>query len=1410
MKKHLQIIFLLSQLAFQSFSQCNWMSLGPSDYDQASFAGTKYSDMVIDAAGQIYLVFQDESKQNYNATVSKFDGTNWTRVGGNSGVSPAYIEYSSIALDANGLPYIAFSDGNSSQKITVMQFNGSTWNIVGSAGFSSTVALFTSIAIHSTTPYVAYKDGSNGGAAVKMFNGTSWVSVGAGTISAGQISHPNLVIDNSGNLYLSYIDLFNGGKATVMKYNGVNWSPVGTSGFSSGTVDYLSSTLNSSGNPIVAFRDGATSNKATVMAFNGSSWSTVGGNGISAGTVSNTAITFNSLGQPVVGYVDGANNSKLTLLQYNGSVWSPIGGSGIGLAFSTQLSIGYRSNGNLVTAGSIDNGTKLQVLQFNSTVWTDVGNQGLSQGRSYYTAAATNTINGNIYVAYGDGLNGGKATVKTFTNGAWNLVGTGVISSGLIFNTKMVINHLGHIFVSFEDVNSGNKCVVMKYDGTTWSQLGGVPASAGIALDPELSVDYLGNIYVVYRDQTINYAGTVRKFNGTSWSTLGPTFTGTFVSQMGICNELSGAPNVAYSDATQGGKLTVKRFNGSSWVVVGSAGVSAGAAGGIVMKSDKSGSIYAGYIDNNSGKANVLRYNGSAWIPHGNIDFSASLLFGPDLAFDQKNQAYFAYTDQSLWAFDRITIMRLIGGTWQPVISPTITAGKAAEPSITFDNEGLPILAFSSHNAYAYKLNFASSASVSANPICSGNPLMFNATGATTYSWSGPSSFSSSIANPSILVANVSNSGTYIVTTHSATCSRYTPITVTVNPVPNISGNDGSVCLGKSYTIIPTGASTYTISGGNWIVNPISTTNYFISGTSSAGCTSVPSQITVSVMPIPTITVNSGNVCSGNVFTLVPGGANTYTVSGGSFTVSPLINSNYSVTGTSSAGCVSNNTAISTVSVLANPTISVNSGSICSGKVFTIQPTGATSYTYSSGSSTVSPMTNSNYSVTGTNSLGCKNVLPAISTVSVLNSPSLTVNSGSICVGGVFTITPQGAQTFTFSSISNTVSPNSTTNYSIYGTASNGCLSNSPAISTVSVYPNPSVVASSGTICAGKTYTILPSGASTYTYSSGTQTVNPTVTTNYSISGTSVNGCMNQLPAILTVSVFQNPTVSANSGTICSGDTFTINPSGASLYTITGGSSIVSPTNNSTYSITGISQEGCISSNTAVSVVTVNPKPFISVNSGSICSGNSFTILPTGANSYTISAGTSVVSPTISTTYSIVGSNSLGCISGNTAISSVTVSNNPTILVQASNSLVCAGQQFTMLVTGADSYLWEDGSTSSTRVTIPITTTTYSLIGTNTVSNCKTNYLFTQQVDACTDLTTLINEAQLKIYPNPTSDFMNIESDVELGIILTDCLGRIIFEERIHSGKTFLNFSNEPNGIYYLKVSNEVYKIIKQ
>ena len=252
-------------------------------------------------------------------------------------------------------------------------------------------------------------------------------------------------------------------------------------------------------------------------------------------------------------------------------------------------------------------------------------------------------------------------------------------------------------------------------------------------------------------------------------------------------------------------------------------------------------------------------------------------------------------------------------------------------------------------------------------------------------------------------------------------------------------------------------------------------------------------------------------------------------------------------------GCLSINTATSTVTVAPSPVITVNSGSICVGQTFTMVPGGAVSYTFSNGSNTVSPAVTTSYSVTGTSSLGCISVSPGISTVTVVPLPTVLISgTNNVCSGSPATLVATGAQNYTWSTGANNativVSPTATTVYTIVGEAASSCTNNSSY--AIIAIPLPTVTAPNGAICPGNFYTLTPSGAFTYTYSSGSPLVSPATTTSYTITGSDINGCVCATPAVVTVSVVNTLTVTiAGNTVICEGESTNLIANGASTYT---------------------------------------------------------------------------------------------------------------------------------------------------------------------------------------------------------------------------------------------------------------------
>jgi hypothetical protein len=239
------------------------------------------------------------------------------------------------------------------------------------------------------------------------------------------------------------------------------------------------------------------------------------------------------------------------------------------------------------------------------------------------------------------------------------------------------------------------------------------------------------------------------------------------------------------------------------------------------------------------------------------------------------------------------------------------------------------------------------------------------------------------------------------------------------------------------------------------------------------------------------------------------------------------------------------------------------------------------------------------------------------------------------------------------------------------------------------------------------------------------------------------------------------------------------------------------------YSITGTDINGCVSLIPAVSNVTVNSLPVITVNDGIICNGQSFTITPSGASTYTFSGGTDIVNPTVNMSYSVTGTDINGCESLTAAVSNVTVNALPVITASTTNTILCVGETATLTASGPTPCTWSTSENTSIIVVSPTVNTVYS-VSTTDANNCSNTALVTLSVSTCTDVrTNTLVDVGLLIYPNPTNRLLNISFNSipqNTKIELYNSIGALVLSETTANKNNTINVSELSSGIYFLKV----------
>jgi gliding motility-associated-like protein len=486
--------------------------------------------------------------------------------------------------------------------------------------------------------------------------------------------------------------------------------------------------------------------------------------------------------------------------------------------------------------------------------------------------------------------------------------------------------------------------------------------------------------------------------------------------------------------------------------------------------------------------------------------------------------------------------------------------------------------------------------------------------------------------------------------------------------------------------------------------------------------------------------------------------------------------------------CNFNSNATPTNLILSNDT------SICSTSSIQINTTNAlpTSFTWTP----ITGLNNANLfspiaspTITTTYILNAVyNGITIVDSFTIIVLPNPTVNAGAninICQGNTAQLngTAIGATSYQWlpstglssATILNPIcSASATTTYSLIATNSLGCSDTDDVIITV----NPLPTTSAGTdqsFCDNTSGVSLNGsgiGTPVWTNASGLSNANilnpiasPSVTTSYTLTITSAQGCSSSDVVIITPNIA--PTVSiAQVPPICYGDTVALSAIGANTYSWTPNTlsnATVSnpnawPITSTIYTVTGTSNINC--TGTSSVTITVSPAINISISGNNIlCYGDTSLLIASGAINYiwqtnnaTIGYSNSLsVWPTVATTYTVFGTDANNCMAFKTF--DMIVDNPPLISVSKSNDIQCTVSTAQLNASGALNYAWvANPSLSSFHIPNPITspfaTTTFYVLGTNLV--CTTLDSITVEV--------FNNNANLVRMPNafsPNGDGVN-------------------------------------------------------
>ena len=303
---------------------------------------------------------------------------------------------------------------------------------------------------------------------------------------------------------------------------------------------------------------------------------------------------------------------------------------------------------------------------------------------------------------------------------------------------------------------------------------------------------------------------------------------------------------------------------------------------------------------------------------------------------------------------------------------------------------------------------------------------------------------------------------------------------------------------------------------------------------------------------------------------------------------------------------------------------------------------------------------------------------------------------------------------------------------------------------------------------------------------------------------------------------------------ICGGTTTNLTSSGATTYSwspatglsaTTGSTVVASPTVSTSYTVTGFSGAAA---GIAISTVTVDLPP-VTADSAAICISNSATLTASGATTYSWNTGvtgaTIIASPTVTTNYTVVGTDANGCT--NSFSTSVQIISSPIVsfYMQKDTLSLYTWDVYPNYSTNVISATWYWGDGSSTSGLYPnhtfsspgiynICLTVFNACGDSSnfcqndsiyrLANSTDNNMIQVNVmnNNATGITTFNKQSSTyKIYPNPAQNNFTIETTLseKQNVQVYDVNGKLVLSQTI-VGTTNIDAGNFNTDVYNISI----------
>jgi hypothetical protein len=779
--------------------------------------------------------------------------------------------------------------------------------------------------------------------------------------------------------------------------------------------------------------------------------------------------------------------------------------------------------------------------------------------------------------------------------------------------------------------------------------------------------------------------------------------------------------------------------------------------------------------------------------------------------------------------------------------------------------------------------------------VCLGKSTILTATGATNYVWSNNATSNSIILNPL-------TSDSIKVTGYANGCSASKSNFLLVNPLPTLTISpfpSAVICQGANLNITASGNGRFTWSNGD--SSNISTINsagkYAVTLIDLNGCSKTSDSLLVLALPKPNASISFTGpltVCKGGTVNLINNSANYSSFSwikNNTFYSSGTINSidvnqsgNYKVVATGSNGCLDTSSEIS-VRINSLPIVNINStlrSGVCQGDSNTlfINNRGLSVNWYRNGlilanANTYHLKTNEagNYFTVFTDSNNCSSRSDTFTNIINPKPNSIITKSKSaeLCQGDSIELFSFAPGTISKNWLKNGISTSNTTssivckqtgNYQLVLINDFGCKDTSEITKVnINQYPIGYISYDKNIVCEGYRINLLANGSDSVSYQwqlnntpiSGANSIGyeASLTGNYSVRLTSLNGSCNTMLTPVFIKINSNPIVTSrllNQINLCEGDTGIITTDSIKGYQyqwikdfvgLSGQNQYkLKASKNGAYSVQVIDSNGCVGTSNITNIYFSIKYPISITASGptTICPGSSILLTAQTApgREYSWYKDGQLLINTINNTYNASltgiytaksGSSTDNCILTSNGISVIKAPGISLSTIMGANSVkLFDTSNYSVNSSTSANYLWTvingnviNGNGTNT-ISILWNKTgqgNISVVGT-TPENCTDSKNLQISISNNTAENEIENNKYFEIFPNPNNGKFSIVLNSEKNtqskeISIYNSLGEVVYKKFVLNQSYPLNISLEnkfSDGIYFIEIifNNSIYR----